>query len=663
MKKKFPTVFFTLIFAILICQIFVSLSLYSYNSVHGLCGIISAVVLIVALVIISVAWSRNFIRHMMKMNNHLENSSAEYMNNLPAPIAVISEEKKFVWYNQSFSDKISRGSDVFGLNFEEYVKIDVDSVMSGGNPICRINGAMYRTFVEKFDENDISFLIIYFHDETEYFNLKKECEESHPNVVILTIDTYDEIMQNAKESEKAHASVEIEQLIEQFMNSTNGFVKKISSNTFYAVIEQRHLNEKIRDKFRILDLARNIKIAGKYPLTFSIGIGQGAKTLAESEKIARQCLDMALGRGGDQAVIKSENGYHFFGGVSKGVEKMSRTKTRIIANAMQDIIMNSDKIFIMGHRFGDLDSVGASCGMAGALKLIGKPVHIVVDKTTNLAVNLIERVESQTENDLFITPQIALDSLGDNDLLIIVDIHNTDCLESYELYDNMKKSVVIIDHHRRAVRSIENSVIFYHEPYASSASEMVTELIQYFRFVDDEKLPVYYAEALLAGIMLDTKSFVMRTGVRTFEAAAFLKKLGADTVAVKLLFSNSFEAYKDRSQIVSSAKIHKNCAIATADFKCDDIRIVAPQAADELLNITNVDASFVIYKTGNTINISARSLGAVNVQVIMELLGGGGHQTMAATQLKDKSINEAFNLLVDAVDKRDDDVSLKNTNK
>ncbi|MDE7364379.1 MAG: DHH family phosphoesterase [Ruminococcus sp.] len=663
MKKKFPTVFFTLIFAILICQIFVSLSLYRYNSVYGLCGIISAVVLIVALVIISVAWSRNFIRHMMKMNNHLENSSAEYMNNLPAPIAVISEDKKFVWYNQSFSDKISRGSDVFGLNFEEYVKLDIDSVMSGGNPICRINGAMYRTFVEKFDENDISFLIIYFHDETEYFNLKKECEESHPNVVILTIDTYDEIMQNAKESEKAHASVEIEQLIEQFMNSTNGFVKKISSNTFYAVIEQRHLNEKIRDKFRILDLARNIKIAGKYPLTFSIGIGQGAKTLAESEKIARQCLDMALGRGGDQAVIKSENGYHFFGGVSKGVEKMSRTKTRIIANAMQDIIMNSNKIFIMGHRFGDLDSVGASCGMAGALKLIGKPVHIVVDKTANLAVNLIERVESQTEGDLFITPQTALDSLGDNDLLIIVDIHNTDCLESYELYDNMKKSVVIIDHHRRAVRSIENSVIFYHEPYASSASEMVTELIQYFRFVDDEKLPVYYAEALLAGIMLDTKSFVMRTGVRTFEAAAFLKKLGADTVAVKLLFSNSFEAYKDRSQIVSSAKIHKNCAIATADFKCDDIRIVAPQAADELLNITNVDASFVIYKTGNTINISARSLGAVNVQVIMELLGGGGHQTMAATQLKDKSINEAFNLLVDAVDKRDDDVSLKNTNK
>ena len=221
----------------------------------------------------------------------------------------------------------------------------------------------------------------------------------------------------------------------------------------------------------------------------------------------------------------------------------------------------------------------------------------------------------------------------------------------------MKKSVVIVDHHRRAVRSIENAVIFHHEPYASSASEMVTEIIQYFRFTSDEKLPVYYAEALLAGIMLDTKSFVMRTGVRTFEAAAFLKKLGADTVAVKLLFSNSFEAYKNRSQIVSTAQIHNNCAIAVADFECDDIRIVAPQAADELLGITNVDASFVIYKTGEIVNISARSLGAVNVQIIMETLGGGGHQSMAAVQLKDTSISESFNLLVDAIDKRNDDIS------
>lgn len=595
---------------------------------------------------------------MIKMSNHLEDSAANYMNNLPAPIAVINEEKKFVWYNQSFIYNIAKRSDVFGMDFEECVNIDIDSLVSGSSTLCRINGAMYMTSYEKFQENEITFLIIYFHDETEYYNLKLKSEQSHPNVVILTIDTYDEIMQNAKESEKAQASVEIEQLIEQFMSSTNGFVKKISSNTFYAVLEKRHIDEKIQDKFKILDLARNIKIANKYPLTFSIGVGLDADSLAESEKIARQCLDMALGRGGDQAVVKSETGYRFFGGISKGVEKMSRAKTRIIANAMQDVIMNSDKVFVMGHRFGDLDSVGSSCGIAGALRLIEKPVHIVVNRETNLASNLIDRVEEQTDKDLFITPQEAINSVGDNDLLIIVDIHNTDCLESYELYEKMKHSVVIIDHHRRAIRSIENAVIFYHEPYASSASEMVTEIIQYFRFMDNDKLPVCYAEALLAGIMLDTKSFVMRTGVRTFEAAAFLKKIGADTVAVKLLFSNSFEAYKSRSQIVSSAQIHKKCAIATAEFECDDIRIVAPQAADELLNITNVDASFVIYKTGEVINISARSLGAINVQVIMEILGGGGHQTMAATQIKNTGISEAFNLLVDAIDKRSEDISV-----
>lgn len=659
MKKKFPSVFFTIVSAILVCQITASLILFSYNTACGLIGIISAVILVTLLIIYAVLYSRNFMRHISRMNTHLENSAADYMNNLPAPVAVISADKKFVWYNQSFSDNISRGYDVFGLDFEEYVKLDLNALMNGSASLCHINGAVYSTVCEKFEENEISFIIIYFHDETEYFNLKQKCENSQPNVVILNIDTYDEIMQNAKESEKAQASVEIEKLIEQFMSSTNGFIKKTSSNTFYAVIEQQHLNEKIHDKFPILDSARNIKIAGKYPLTFSIGVGQGADCLAESEKIARQCLDMALGRGGDQAVIKSDNGYHFFGGVSKGVEKMSRTKTRTIANAMQDVIANADKVFIMGHRFGDLDSVGASCGMAGALRMIGKPVHIVVNRKANLASNLIDRVESQTDNKLFITPNEAIEAVGDNDLLIIVDIHNTDCLESYELYEKMKRSVIIIDHHRRAVRSIENAVIFYHEPYASSASEMVTEIIQYFRFPNDEKLPVCHAEALLAGIMLDTKSFVMRTGVRTFEAAAFLKKLGADTVAVKLLFSNSFEAYKNRSQIVSTAQIHDDCAIAAADFVCDDIRIVAPQAADELLSITNVNASFVIYRTGDTVNISARSLGAMNVQVIMEILGGGGHQTMAAAQLKDTSVNEALALLIDAIDKRSGDVSPK----
>lgn len=583
------------------------------------------------------------------MNRNLESAAAEYMNSLPAPVAVIDESRQFVWYNQIFEEKISLGQDVYGHDFETFVNMDLSPLPNGGASICAVNGCIYSVTAEKFEKNEADFLVLYFHDETNYFNLKKHSDEQQQNVVIITIDNYDDIMQNAKESEKAQTSVETEKLIENFMNGTNGFIKKTSSNTFYAIIENRYLEHIISEKFKILDSARNIKISGKYPLTFSIGVGQNADSLAESETIARQCLDMALGRGGDQAVLKTENGYRFFGGVSKGVEKRSRAKTRIIANALQDLIENSGKVFIMGHRFGDLDSVGAACGLAGALNLLHKEVFIAVDRTKNLALNLIEYVDEQTKHSLFITPGEAESLITSDDLLIIVDTHNKLYVESRALYEK-SKSTVVIDHHRKTVNFIDDAVIFHHEPYASSASEMVTEIIQYFKFENDEKIDSCYAEALLSGIMLDTKNFVMRTGVRTFEAAAYLKKIGADTVAVKLLFSNSIDAYRRKAQIVASARIHGECAIAVADFKSDDIRVVAPQAADELLGISGVGASFVIYKTGSTVNISGRSLGAINVQVIMEQLGGGGHQTMAAAQIENTNVQDAVKALTAVID-------------
>lgn len=654
MKTKFPVIYFVPLVILLADTAFISAAVYTERYVPALIGCGIAAVLLLITMTVSLIYSKNSLRHFSKMNTHLETSAAKYMHTLPAPVAIINDVRDIVWYNQIFAEKVSLGADAYGMSFSDFVQLDLDSLLTDGFAYCHVNGSVYKLVLEEFKEKDIEFYIIYFNDETSYFNLRKRFDEEHPNVVILSIDNYDDIMQNAKESEKALASVETEQLIEKFMSSTNGFIKKISSNTFYAVIENRHLEEKIANKFKILDLARNIKIAGKYPLTFSIGVGQGASSLAESEKIARQCLDMALGRGGDQAVVKTDSGYRFFGGVSKGVEKMSRAKTRIIANAMEDVIRNSNKVYIMGHRFGDLDSVGASCGLAGAIKLLGKEVHIVVDRNKNLASHLIDLVESQSDKDLFITPPAAVSSVESNDLLFVVDTHNRDFIESRELYERIKK-VIVVDHHRKTVNFIDNAVIFHHEPYASSASEMVTELIQYFSFDTDENLPSISAEALLAGIMLDTKNFVMRTGVRTFEAAAFLKKQGADTVSVKLLFSNSFDAYKRKTQVVANAKLHKKCAIAVADFKSDDIRVVAPQAADELLSISDVDASFVVYSTGNITNISARSLGALNVQVVMEELGGGGHQTMAAAQLENTSLQEAVKLLINAIDSRQEE--------
>lgn len=618
--------------------------------------LIPGAVIILICIIYNMVFTHNSMRRVSRMNQHLESSAAEFMNTLPSPVAVIDEQKKFVWYNQMFAEKIGLGQDAYGYDFEGFVKIDLDSLISKGFDMCTVNGSIYRVTAEKFEKNDISFLLLYFHDDTALFTMKKNYEDANPNVVIITIDSYDDIMQNAKESEKSQASAETEKLIENFMINSNGLVKKTSSNTFYAIIENRHLEKLIDEKFKILSAARDIKIAGKFPLTFSIGVGQGAQSLAESERIARQCLDMALGRGGDQAVIMTDSGYRFFGGVSGGVEKRSRSKMRVIANALQDLIKGSGRVFLMGHRFGDLDSVGAACGLAGAVSILGKQTYVVADRSKSLAANLIDAIDKETNCGLFITPSEAESMIDRGDLLIVVDTHNKDYIESRALYEKAS-SVVVIDHHRKTVNFIDDAVIFCHEPYASSASEMVTEIIQYLKFDSDEKIANCYAEALLSGIMLDTKNFVMRTGVRTFEAAAFLKKLGADTVTVKLLFSNSIEAYRRRTQVVASAKIHKNCAIATADFKSDDIRIVAPQAADELLGITDVDASFVIYKTGSTVNISARSLGALNVQVIMEELGGGGHQTMAATQLEGISIQDAVKSLIYAIDS-----CLKNSN-
>ncbi|MDE6500524.1 MAG: DHH family phosphoesterase [Ruminococcus sp.] len=658
MKKKFPTVSLIVLILLATNTLISASILSSHESVMGIICIILSVLTASMSIAEILFFAEKNVRHVSKMNEHLENSVSEYINSMPEPVAVVDSGKLLIWCNESFTRNISDSPKLYGTDISSLADINFDNIISTGTGVCTLNGSTYKVTSDKSVNNDITLYILYFHDETDYTSLKRRFDETHPNVVIITVDNYDEILKNAKESEKSQASVEVEKLIENFMSNTNGFVRKSGSNMFYAVIENKHLNEIIAGKFSILDSARNIKIAGKYPLTFSIGVGKGAESLDKSEHIAKQCLDMALGRGGDQAVLKTESGYQFFGGVSQGMEKKSRAKTRILSNALQDMILNSDKIFVMGHRFGDLDSVGSSCGMAGAIRLLKKEVHIAVDRNKNLASNLIDLTEDRTDNELFISPENALALITDRDLLIIVDTHNPDVLECKELY-RKAKSVVVIDHHRKSANFIDNAVIFHHEPYASSASEMVTEVIQYFSFPPDETLQACYADALLAGIMLDTKNFVMKTGARTFEAAAYLKKIGADTVAVKLLFSGTIDLYRRKSQIVASAEIYNRFAIATADFESDDIRLASPQAADELLSIAGVDASFVIYKTGNTMNISARSFGAVNVQVIMEKLGGGGHQTMAATQIPDISADEAKQKLKSAID--DTDYSGKDT--
>lgn len=593
--------------------------------------------------------TRKTFQYYARIDDELESKMHMSVHSFPMSAVIIDSAGRIVWTNGKFTEEFPDCCE-YGMELSDITDIPPADFFTDDGITVRYKDKVYKVFARIPDENEAKELtLLFFKNITDITALETEKKLSQPVVILFMVDGYEELISGCLESEKAHVSVQIDKLLEDFAGQTTGVLRKNASDRFIAVIEERHLQEILRNKVEILDKAREIFVNDRLNVTMSIGIGRTGKTLKESEQFARQALEMALGRGGDQAAVKTDNGFEFYGGVSKGVERHTKVKTRIIANSLLELVDNADKIFIMGHKYSDLDSVGSSVGLTCAIRSLGKSAWAVCDYNTSLAKVLIDRFPHvDGEEPLFTEPADAMEELTDNSLLIICDTHNPLIIESKELYEKAKK-VVVIDHHRKMVNYIDNAVIFHHEPYASSASEMVTELIQYFG--EAGKLRAVQAECLLAGIMLDTKNFVMKTGVRTFEAAAVLRKMGADTITVKKMFSSSIDSYKRKTQIVAEAEIYRKCAIAPCDFYADDLRIVAPQAADELLTIKNVDASFVLFKTmSNEISISARSMGNLNVQLIMEALGGGGHQTMAGAQLKDVTVNEALDTLKKSID-------------
>lgn len=647
MKRRYPVTFIISAIMLVASCIISAMMLYNYDRAKFAVAIIPTAVFAVIFFIDLALAEKNSLKFIAKLNEAVGTAENEALYYFETPSVIVDSDFRVLWCNKEFNDQIIPEYDIFGTEIYKAVDIDIKALMLEGAVTVFFGDRSFKVGAVATQRYDQKLIFMSFTDITEFAELFSKYKRTRPSVLLLVIDNYEDVLQNFKESEKAQVAAAIETMLEDFMSQTTGVLRKLGHDKFIAVIEEQHLNNIIQSKFEILDKARNISIGEKSSIiTLSIGVGRGASTLEESETFAKQALDMCLGRGGDQAAVKTENGFRFFGGVANGVEKKSRAKSRIISNAIQELVHNSDNVYIMGHRFADLDAVGAGAGLAGAVRQAGGEAYFVVDPIKNLAGGLIERLHSEIP-DLLITPQQAVENFSENSLLIIVDTHNAELVESRELHD-MAVHKIVIDHHRKSVNFIDDAVIFYHEPYSSSASEMVTEVIQYFKNVSF--LPQVYAEALLAGIMLDTKNFIMKTGVRTFEAAAYLRKNGADTVKVKGLFTNSIEAYRKKSALISTAEIFDRCAIAVSDSKSDDIRIIAPQAADELLGISGVDASFVIYKTGDVVNISARSLGVMNVQVIMERLGGGGHQTMAAAQLTDVSEQKAKEMLIEVLD-------------
>lgn len=592
---------------------------------------------------------KNF-QYFARIDSEIDRMERVSMNYMPLAIAIVDGGSRLVWFNVDFANRFEEEA-VYGSSIEIITKLPLEKLLGRESYYeIKYKNNYYKVYADAPDEIEAKDVyMIYFADITGMRVLETEKRLSQPVVMIFVIDSYEELFGGSSESEAAKVTVQIDKLLEDFISSTNGILRKYNRERFWAVVEERYVRAMIEDKVKILDKAREIQVNERINVTLSIGVGRTGKSIAESEDFAKQALDMALGRGGDQAAIKNESGFEFYGGVSKGVERHTKVKTRIIASSLIEAVEQADDVYIMGHRNSDFDAIGAAVGLAGAIRKLGKNAYAVIDKQTTLSMQLYNYIYEKEKAYLFINAAEAKENFGDGSLLIVVDTHNPAIVDVPELLERADK-VVVIDHHRKMINYIDKASIFHHEPYASSASEMVTELLQYFG--DAGKISSVQAEALLAGITLDTKNFTLRTGVRTFEAAAFLRKLGADTVNVKMLFTNSVECYREKSELVASATVYRNCAIATANKVMQDLRIAAPQAADELLGVTDVKASFVISKLSNDeIALNCRSLGALNVQLIAESLGGGGHQTMAGVQFRDTTVENVFERLKEAIDK------------
>ncbi len=568
---------------------------------------------------------------------------------LSVPCVVIEKDGTIIWLNDRFRDVFRITSDYTVSNFKELIRKDnIDKLLPGNGYRLKADNLYFSVYSNEFKVDDEEFYLLYLFDETELRLIEKEYTETRPCIMLAVLDNADEVYNNFKESDCAAIFTKVEQMFESWVNSYGGLCRKYTSSRMMVFLEERAYQRMVTDKFNILDKIRELTYDGKSTdLTLSIGVGH-EKDITESNNSAKQALDMAQSRGGDQVAIKEGAQYKFFGGVSSGHEKKNKVRTRLLSKTISEIISESDNILIMGHRFSDFDAFGSAVGMQCIAEHFGKQVNIVVNVKNTLALPLVSAFIQEKGEGIVISPEEAVDKVGNNTLVIVVDTHKQDFTDCPELLDKAEK-VMVIDHHRKSVDFIEDTVMFYHMPNSSSASEMIAEIAQY---VDTKPvLDKFTALALFSGIVLDTRNFILRAGVRTFEAAAYLRSRGAGTVECKKLFSNDMDIFRSRNAIIDDAETYSGCAISVAEEKTENIRLVTSQAADEMLNIEGVKASFVLYENGDGINISARSYGEVNVQLIMEALGGGGHQTMSACQLSDVDSDEALRVLKSEIDK------------
>lgn len=638
MLRNFP-IFFGAAAAALICIIitaFLASPLFALIEFLLLAAVVALV-----LIFFKVTMARKQ-KLLNRVSSNLNFWGSREKNNFPLPVVLCKKNGNIEWFNSLFEEQVAGSNSAAYAELAETLKsMGMDAIVDSASGITiECDGKFFTVFSHRAKRSNEEYAVMYFVDNTRYRNIADEFIRTRPSMVIMTIDNMAEIQQDYRESDCAAIRNAIEKMIEEWLSCYPCFISKVSDSKFCIVAEKQDADNMADRKFDILDTVRSYtyddrKFVGA---TLSIGVGNGSD-LKECEDNAKLSLDMALGRGGDQAVVRTKDSYEFFGGISKSVENTNKVKSRIVASALTELIKGCDKVFIMGHRFPDFDATGAALGIAYIARNFGKDAFIITDESKSMSKPLLERMKAEGLGEIILPVADAKLRIREskNNLLVIVDTHIRGFVEDKEILEK-SDIVVVVDHHRKAVDYIKDSVIFFHDPSASSTSEMVTELIEYIP--DTDEIDNLTADALMAGIVLDTKNFILRSTSRTFEAAAFLKSQSADTIRVKKLFANDIESNHSRNLIISGAKKYRNCAIAVADEECADIRMISAQAADELLNISGVDASFVIFKLNDMICVSARSFGAVNVQVLMEQLGGGGHQTMAAAQVKNSTFEK-----------------------
>ena len=549
---------------------------------------------------------------------------------LSQPVVLLSGET-VLWYNDQFRQRMLGGQDLLVSRVQKVIPgLDLQQARTQEGQQLTLADGVWSAHSSTVPGDAETMTLVVFNEETALRRVEAEYKASRPGYLVFLVDGYDDVFSDMLDSERARLLEGINRVLEEMIGRGTGFLRRVASGRYIAVVEERQLEQFAKRGYDVLDKIRALDPSVN--LSLSIGIGRGAKTLREAQDMAVQALDMAQGRGGDQAAEMTPDGFTFYGGVSHGVEKRSKVRSRIVADQLVKLIKEADHVVIMCHRMSDLDAIGSAEGVLRICKICDVPAVIAVRRDATLASSLINALVAAGQEDDFIDPKGALPIISKRTLCIVVDTYQVNLVESKEILEKCGK-VAVIDHHRKGVGFIENPALVCHEPYSSSASELVTELLQYVGERDDKPNRVE-AEGLLAGIMLDTRDFTLHTGVRTFEAAAALRRYGAETERVRQLFDVTMVEYNAKADLVEAAQMYKNCAVSVSGEVPPEARVAIAQAANDLLTIQNVEASFVAVQVGTGVNISARSLGAVNVQVIMESLGGGGHQTMAAAQLK-----------------------------